>query len=218
MTATVLRRVALFLLLTVLGFALLTARAVANGTQELAISDGLFDQGNVVESLAHARSAAGHYVPGAPHVLQAYDRMVAIARGAERAGDWKLSAQAWASVRGAALQTRHVLVPMADFLTQADQNLARLRQPSTAASLGAPAPLPSLKRPPPVERADRPGVGATYWGAALFLGFFLAVSGLALTVVRGVRPDGKLSADAVRWGAILVAAGAACWTIVVLWA
>jgi hypothetical protein len=52
----------------------------------------------------------------------------------------------------------------------------------------------------------------------LFLGFAQMLLGLGVCVGRGIRPDGIISPATLRWGALLVATGAACWTVVVLWA
>jgi len=219
MTGVALRNVALLILVGVVGMALLTARATLTGRDELALSDAAFDAGDVLVSLSHARKAAAHYAPGAPHVRPAYERMTAIARGAEREGNTALAERAWADVRGAALETRHVLVPAPKALSEANRNLerlARLKAPVEATEGDVPAATGA--RETLYESTDRPGVAAAYWGLALFLGFCLMIAGLGLCVARGVRPDGKISAPSVRIGALLVLAGAGCWTVVVLWA
>jgi hypothetical protein len=48
---------------------------------------------------------------------------------------------------------------------------------------------------------------------ALLAGFALAIAGLALTVVRGVRRDGGLALAPARLGLALTLIGAVCWTL-----
>lgn len=211
----ILRRVALLLLILVVGLAVLTARAVTAGTAAMAASDEAFHRGDVREALEHAHAAAVHYAPGAPHVARAYTRMIAVAHGAEREGKVHLAEQAWASVRGASLETRHIASPMPDALAMANASLERLSRrgsESDSAASGA-----SDSRLPAVNSA-KPGAAAPAWGILLFTGFGAMIIGLMLCVLRGVRPDGKLSNPDLRWGLGVLVFGATCWTAVVLWA
>jgi hypothetical protein len=138
--------------------AVLAFRTAQRGEGELAASERAFDAGQVELSLQHARRAASAYVPGAPHVQAAYERLRAIARGAELARDAELARVAWSAVRGAAWESRHVWQPRAAELREADAELARL----------AGAPLHSAPDP-------RPGVG-----------FVLALAAGATSVVLGL--------------------------------
>src|SRR6478735_3616063 len=79
-------RLALLAFLTVLMFALFSARVILEGESELSASDAAFDRGELGSALDHARRGATLYAPGAPHVDRAYERMNALATGAEAAG------------------------------------------------------------------------------------------------------------------------------------
>src|SRR5450432_3358945 len=106
--------------------AALTARVILEGESELSESDAAFDRGELGPSINHARRSATLYAPGAPHVQHAYERLIAIATGAEAAGQPKTAFLAWQAVRGAALESRHVWLPRAGELDRANQNLSRL--------------------------------------------------------------------------------------------
>jgi hypothetical protein len=209
-----LRTFSVALLLAVLALAVLTARAVVDGERELRQSDAGFDRGDLRAATDHARRAAVLYAPGAPHVPAAYERLVAIAVGAESAGQRAHAEAAWRAVRGAALETRHVFIPHARELERANENLARL------AARGIKSQSPPADAAQVIERArrelarDHAPAGA--WIAVLLVGFVLAVSGLVLAVLRGVAPDGRIALRQARVALLLAAFGVACWTLAVL--
>lgn len=209
-----LRPLALGLLLALLALAALTARAVVDGEEQLRRSDAAFDRGDLHAATEHARRAAVLYAPGAPHVPAAYARLIAIATGAESAGQHATAEAAWRAVRGAALETRHVWVPRGAELTRANENLARL-----AAS--DPRRLPSDADPATaVERARRElardDALALPWVIVLVVGFLLAGVGLVWTALAAVGPDGRLALARARWPLLIAALGVACWTLAVL--
>ncbi len=137
-TAKILRSVAVGLLLVVLGVAALTARAVREGERQMRESDAAFNRADLTSAVLHARAAAVMYAPGAPHVRRGYERLLAIAVGAEAAGQKRTAESAWRSVRGAALETRHVWVPHRAELARADENLARLARAAEGSEVGDP--------------------------------------------------------------------------------
>lgn len=109
-------------------FAVATLHTSQRGRQAMLDSDRAFHQGRLTESVHYARRAALLYVPGAGHVEAAYERLFAIARGAEVARDKETAAMAWRAVRAAATGTSHGWVPMAERRTEAVQALRRLNE------------------------------------------------------------------------------------------
>jgi hypothetical protein len=101
-------------------------RLQQRGELELAASDRAFDAGQLQLAVQHARRAASADLPGAEHVRLGYDRLRAVARGAERAHDLELARWSWQAVRTAALESRHLWQPHAAELREADAELARL--------------------------------------------------------------------------------------------
>jgi hypothetical protein len=201
-----LRRIALALLVLVLTLAGLTARVVMQGEAALARSDAAFDRGDLLDSIAEARRAAIAYAPGAPHVTAAYDRLVAIAIGAEATGRSDVAQRAWDAIRGAALETRHVSTPHADMLDRANANLSRLRA-RAGTSDHDPSHMTTL-----LSRDDAPRAP---WVAVLGAGFTLFAAGLGLGIRRGTTPAGKLSPRHLALPGLLVVIGVACWTLAV---
>src|ERR1041385_469444 len=105
------RRTALGMLLAVLVLATLTARMIVEGEAELKASDASFDRGDLAEATLHARRAATLYAPGAPHVAAAFERLRAIALGAEASGNVNMARRAWGASRGALLERRNIGAP-----------------------------------------------------------------------------------------------------------
>ena len=202
-------RLALLAFSIVLIFAVFSARVILEGESELAASDAAFDRGELSAALDHARRGATLYAPGAPHVDRAYERMNALALGAEAVGEPKLAFLAWQAMRGAALESRHVFLPRKAELERANQNLARLEAQArdSAGSDRAKNQRRALTR---LNADDAPAPG---WIAILGAGFLLALAGLGLFAFRGLNRTGKLSLPRARLGLLLFAIGAACWTL-----
>jgi hypothetical protein len=199
-----LKRAALGMLLAVLMLAALTARMIVEGEGELRTSDAAFDRGDLADATLHARRAATLYAPGAPHVAAAFERMRAIAMGAESQGDVNMALRAWGSIRGAALETRHFVVPHAAELTLANANLARLAASS-----------PGGERQKATQLLARDETPRAPWVVVLGLGFSLFASGLVLAARRGVSPSGEISRKALAVAGLLALFGVAFWTLAV---
>jgi hypothetical protein len=126
MTSWILRSLGAGAALALVLFALLAERTRERGMLWMSESDTAFDAGRMPLALQQARAAATAYVPGADHVRRGYERLRAVARGAERARDLELSAAAWRAMRAAAIESRHLWQPHADELREADRELRRL--------------------------------------------------------------------------------------------
>jgi hypothetical protein len=198
-----LRRLALGMLLGVMLLAVLTGRMVVEGEAELKTSDAAFDRGDLAEATLHARRAATLYAPGVPHVGAAFARLRAIALGAEALGDLGMARRAWGAVRGAALETRHVVVPHAAELSLANENLARL---SAASPSDRQAAMKDL------VRDDAPRAP---WVGVLGLGFALFASGLFIAARQGISATGEMSRKALLFAGLLALFGVAFWTLAV---
>jgi hypothetical protein len=204
-----LQRVAQVVFFAVLIGAALSARVILEGQTELAASDAAFDQGDLRPALEHARRSATLYAPGAPHVQRAYERLTAIALGAEAAGQPKIAFLAWQDVRSAALESRHVWISHSAELERANQNLSRLE----AVARGTPSADQNKVQQRALARLNEDSAPSPGWLALLGAGFLLALLGLALFALQGLDRAGKLSARRAQLGAVLFAIGAACWTI-----
>jgi hypothetical protein len=204
-----LQRLSLLAFVVVLIGAALTARVILDGASELAASNAAFDRGELVPSLEHARRSATLYAPGAPHVARAYERLIAIAIGAEASGRPTVAFLAWQAVRSAALESRHIWLPRQSELDRANQNLARLE----ALARDASETDHSKTQTQALSRLNADDAPAPGWILVLGVGFLLALVGLALSAFRGLAPSGKMSFGRARLGLLLLAIGAACWTL-----
>jgi hypothetical protein len=202
---TLLRRIALGLLLVMLVLASVTATMIARGEGAMRQSDRAFDAGQVREAIAFARRAAVAYVPAAPHVGAAYARLGAIAKGAEAAGHFQIAREAWEGVRAAALETRHAWQPHPEELHRANENLARIMASEAPSVSGGRTRVFELLAADPSPRAPLVGL--------LLLGFALEISGTAIFALRALTPDGRLVPAKARLAGVLTLLGVACWTI-----
>ena len=203
------QRLALLAFLAVLTFAAFSARVILEGQAELSASDAAFDRGELGSALDHARRAATLYAPGAPHVERAYERLNALALGAEAAGQPKLAFLAWQAVRSAALESRHVWLPRQAELERANRNLARLE--AQARDLEGSDRVKTQNQA--LTRLNADSAPAPVWIAVLGVGFLLALSGLSLFAFHGLSQTGHVSFPRARLGLLLFAVGAACWTL-----
>jgi hypothetical protein len=204
-----LQRLAQVVFFVVLIGAALSARVILEGQTELAASDAAFDQGELRPALEHARRSATLYAPGAPHVQRAYERLTAIALGAEAAGQPKIAFLAWQDVRSAALESRHVWISHPAELERANQNLSRLE----AIARGTPNADQGKVEQQALARLNEDSAPSPGWLALLGSGFLLALLGLALFALQGLDRAGKVSVRRAQLGVVLFAIGAACWTI-----
>lgn len=99
--------------------AVLSLRVVLEGRAALAEGDRAMAEQRPVDAIAAWESAARWYLPFAPHVDEAYDRLRDFARGHR-------SIVAWRSVRSAARATRGLWQPHAEDLAEADAALVAL--------------------------------------------------------------------------------------------
>jgi hypothetical protein len=119
--------VALMVLIVAAGVTL-----TVRGRAEMEKSDVAFHKGELRLSVRHAEKAALAYVPGAEHVLAAYDRLEAIARGAESEDNIPLALIAWDALRLVHARTSYPGRPRSEVEDRAMEALKRLRPPEPA--------------------------------------------------------------------------------------
>lgn len=190
MSQGMLRSLAVGLVVVLATFALVTQRTLERGAREMQASDAAFDAGELELAVRHARRAAGLYVPDSEHVARAYERLRAVATGAERARDTALATAAWRATRAAATESRHLWASGPRELAEANLSLARLAE----------LPVEALRLAGDDEaRASRLLTPA--------LGFAATLAGLLLMMWYGVSRSGELAWARARVPAALFAAG-----------
>ncbi len=195
-------------LLLFLGVA--TFRAVLDGERELRASDTAFDANDLPAAIEHARRAASAYAPGAPHVERSYQRLLAIARGAEAAGLASIAMQAYQAERAAVLESASLWQVFPERLEEADRNLARL----AAGKAGDEGERAELARRM-FERARVQRSGRTPWGAGLAAGWVLAALGVAWFGLAALITGGRIEWWRGRFGIALFGIGLALWAVAV---
>jgi hypothetical protein len=182
---------------------------ISRGELEMEQSDRSFHGGDLVASLVHARRAAALYVPGAPHVKAAHDRLIAIAQGSESTGRTDIARRAWGAVRASALETQSFGARRD--LEMADYRLAVLGISKEGLSSGS-----GTSQPASVEALPGP-VGPRWpWTAVLVAGLLATVAGLAAMARWGIDSAGHLRWRRAGWALFLFIAGVACWTLVLV--
>lgn len=185
-----------------------TLRAVLDGEREIAASDAAFDANDLHATIQHARRAASAYVPGAPHVARGYQRLFAVARGAEASGRPELAMLAWQAERAAVLESASFWQPFPERLEEANRNLARL---SASKSLAEAERTESAQRLFKLAQSQSSEQG--HWGALLAAGLLIAGLGLGWFAGRALAPDGRIAWLRGRWGLLTFAFGAALWAL-----
>lgn len=185
-----------------------TLRAVLDGEREIAASDAAFDANDLHATIAHARRAASAYAPGAPHVERGYQRLLAVARGAEATGRPEIAMLAWQAERAAVLESASFWHPFAGRLEEANRNLARL---SASKSLAEAERAEIAQRL--FKQAQRESSEQTPWGALLAGGLLIAALGLGWFAARALAPDGRIEWLRGRWGLLTFGLGAALWAL-----
>lgn len=178
-------------------------RMVWLGRAALADGDAARKRGDVAAAIDAWRAAARDYLPFAPHVDAAYDRLATTARDAEKTGDADTALAAWRAIRTASRATSGISTPHADLAAEADQRIAALMAGDPDGSLVAGETVEARTAWHAARLAPVPGPGL---GMILIagLGVVAWVVGLGWLVRRRGKP----------WGPLAIAvAGAAIWMI-----
>jgi hypothetical protein len=187
-------------------------RAVWQGGSALDDGDTAFVVGDNEEAIRWWRRAARWYVPLAPHVSDAYDRLETLAAEAENRGDLATALAAWQGVRGSILATRSFYVPHEERLEPANRRIAQLLSRMEG---GAPDPgkTPAEREAwhfGLLQRDESPDVG---WTALALLGFLAWLGGGVLFAWRGISAEDKLVPRAATTSGLLIASGLVLWLL-----
>jgi hypothetical protein len=196
--------------LVLAGFGALGIRVVASGRAQLAAGDDAMARGKPAEAIRAFEASARWYLPLAPHVDDAYDRMRALASSQ----DPQLAIAAWRSIRAAARATRTLWTPHREDLAAADAAIAKLAaEDPEGAPIGETDDATAREAWHRVRlaRDSRPSPGAAALAA---LGIVLWVGGAVLLARRGVGISGSLVRDAghpALVAGVAIVVGLVCW-------
>lgn len=185
----------------------LAIRVVVEGRRALATGDEAMTAGKPLDAIGAFETAARWYLPLAPHVDEAYDRL----RALTTAEDPAVAIAAWRGIRGAARATRTLWTPHADDLAAADREIATLsaRNPQ-AAMAGDTTREREAWYQARLSRDPRPGTGAVVLAG---LGVLLWVGGAIALVRRGVDGAGSLLRRPAVVAGVTILVGVVCWAV-----
>lgn len=206
------KKIAAVALVAGLCLGVVVSRAVWEGRRALERGSEAATAGDLAEAVTQYRRAARWYVPGAPHVGRAYDRLEDIARLAEASGDVELALAAWRGVRGSILATRSFYTPHSHRLEPANRRIAALMAGSEdpAVAPGQAEPEREAWHYALLERDEAPSV---FWSIVALLGFAAWIGGGVLFALRGVTADDTLVPRMAATAGALVAVGLVIWML-----
>lgn len=187
-------------------------RAIWEGRSALATGDSAQAAGDRREAIAQWRRAARWYVPGAPHVGRAYDRLENLALVAEREGDLDTALRAWRGVRGSILATRSFYTPFSDRLEPANRNIARLMA-SVEGAQADPARSEAERAEWHYDLLARNEAPSVAWTLFAMLGMAIWLGGGLLFALRGLSGEDRLNGRVAVISGALVASGLLLWML-----
>jgi hypothetical protein len=169
-------------------------RVVIEGRTALSDGDAALAAKRPADAIAAWESAARWYLPGAPHVDEAYDRL------RQFATTYK-SLAAWRAIRSAARATRHLWQPHGDQLAAADAAITELAATDPErAPAGGPDPAKfSTWHAERLAADPRPSTGAA---ALAIAGIVCWLAGMALLIRRQTRVHGAIAVAGVALWAL----------------
>lgn len=206
------RRLAAALLVVAVAGGVVVTRAVWDGRRALADGDRAAAAGDREGAIRGWRRAARWYLPLAPHVAGAYDRLEALAAEAETRGDLATALAAWQGVRGSILATRSFYVPFEERLEPANRHIAALlgRMEGAAVDAGRTEAERTAWHHRLLQRDEAPDVG---WTLVALVGFVVWLGGGALFAWRGISAADRLVPRAATTAGLLVASGLILWLL-----
>ncbi len=204
------RRTLWLALVVVAAAAVITVRALYSGEAQLAASTDALKAGDAHQATVRARRAASWYVPGAPHVGVAYQRLIALAEAAERNQRDDIALLAWRAVRSASQQTRWLITPHARDAARAEREIARL----SSVAPGAAVADPDRVRQQLKLLATHPGP-SRLWAVVLLLSFVLALAGLWWWIRKVAASAGQLLWRQARGPTTMTLAALLLWLLAV---
>jgi len=189
----------------------LSLRIVLEGRSALADGDDAMARGQTRDAIAAWQSAARWYLPLAPHVGDAYDRLTTLAASARDKGDRTTALLAYRAIRSAALATKSLWTPHAGDLDAANEQIAQLSadDPDAAAAGGNTRDARVAFHRAQLAQS-RPGG----WPAGLaIVGIVAWLAGVGYLGKRGIDSAGRPNRRHIAIGTVIVVAGFGAWAL-----
>lgn len=186
----------------------IVTRSFWGGITALSRGDDALTAGDSEEAIRHWRRAARWYVPAAPHVGQAYERLEELGQSAEAEGDLRTALAAYTGIRSSILATRSFYTPHADRLEPANRKIALIM-----AKLEEPRGEDGgdERRRWHHERLAIDEAPSTAWTLLAVFGFVLWLGGAFAFALRGVDGEDRLVPRIAAYAGAAVALGLVVW-------
>jgi hypothetical protein len=189
------------------------ARVVVEGSREERASETALAAGDMAGATVHARRAAMAYVPFAPHVGRAYQRLRTIALDAETRGNPDAALFAWRAVRSASIGSSWLLPAAARERRAADTAIARLSAMTLAASLPAHRAIPPDTARRYAQMLATDAVPARGRIAVLLGGLAALVAAVIFGINGALSADGRIDLSKAKGAAALAIVGCVGWIV-----
>ncbi len=205
------RKISIVLATMALLFGIISARALWEGYQALERGNEAMEQKDAKSAIRHWRRAARWYLPLAPHVAAAYDKLRGLAKQAEENKDRETALSAWTAIRSSSLATRHVTSPYSDRRAEADTHIATLMA-NWERELGStqPAEARVAWHYAALQKNYMPSVG---WSIVALLGLALWIGSGFGFALKGVDENDKIIAKAAGYSAFGIGLGLLIWAL-----
>lgn len=187
----------------------ITVRAMWQGRSALQRGDDAHLQEDSETAIRWWRRAARWYVPLAPHVGGAYERLRTLAQAAEGKGDIRVALAAWTGVRSSIRATRSFYTPYSEYVDEADTHISKLM---------AQLELAEDSRRDPVERQawhysllKLDPMPSVFWSIVALFGLALWIAAGFAFALRAVDDNDRLVAKAAGYSGAGIAIGLLIW-------
>jgi hypothetical protein len=201
------KRIVLILVTIVAVLGAVALRVVLEGRAALARGDDAMEHDRALDAIRAYEAAARWYLPFAPHVDTAYDRLRAVTTASEPG----LRLAAWRAIRSAARVTRSAWTPHRADLAAADAAIAELsaQMPTSTPAGETTAAREAWYR----SRLARDARAKPEAAALAGFGIILWLIGGYVLARRGVSASGRLIRSPALVGGLMILVGVACWSI-----
>jgi hypothetical protein len=189
----------------------LSLRIVFEGRSAMAEGDEAMARGQTRDAIAAWQSAARWYLPLAPHVDDAYERLTTLAAAARDKGDRTTALLAYRAIRSATLATKSLWTPHAGDLDAANEQIAQLSADDPdAATAGGDTRDARVAFHRAQLAQSRPGG----WPVGLaILGIVAWLAGAGYLGTRGIDSAGRPNRRPITIGTVIVVAGLGAWAL-----
>jgi hypothetical protein len=187
----------------------ITIRAMWEGRSALQRGDEAQASGDSEAAVRWWRRAARWYVPMAPHVASAYDRLQSLAEAAEGKGDTQVALAAWTGIRSSIRATRSFYTPFSERVDEADEHIAALMVQREQAEGTSRDPKERQEWHYALLKLDP--MPSVFWSLVALLGLALWIGGGFVFAMRAVDDKDRLVPKAAAYSGAGIAIGLVIW-------